>query len=76
MVNVRLHWVGQRIQPVLDLASLLADGVEWAGVAGGIGAAGATERVLVAEVVARGATDLGHGGRKAGRGKTDVEVVW
>jgi len=75
VVDVRLHWVGQSVQPVLNLASLLADGVEWARVTGGIGAAGATERVLVAKVVSGGATDLGHGGKER-QGVSDIKVVW
>ena len=59
--HVRLHGVCQRVQPVFDLAGLLTNRVKRAGVAGGICATGPAKRVLVAEVVARGATDLGHG---------------
>lgn len=59
--HIRLHGIGHGVQPVLNLACLLANGIERAGVVGGIGTGGPAERVLVAEIVARGATDLGHG---------------
>jgi len=60
--QVRLEWVAESVQPVLDLTRLLADGIERGRVVGGIlsrGPAGA-KRVLVAKVVACCASDLRH----------------
>lgn len=59
--NLRLHWIGQRVQPVFNLACVLANSIKWARVVGGICATGPAKRVLVAEVITRGATDVGHG---------------
>lgn len=50
----RLDGLGEGVQPVLNLACLLSNGVQRAGVARGIGALGATERRLVSQVVSRG----------------------
>ena len=64
--EVGLDRLAERVQPVLDLARLLADGVERRRVVGRVVArragAGVEARVLAGEVVAGGATD-GHGGR-------------
>jgi hypothetical protein len=69
--HARFYRVGQRVQPVLDLAGLLADGIQRAGVAGGVLPAWPVrEWVLVAEVVARGAAYLRHVcGLDKGRGE-------
>ena len=62
--QVRLDRLAERVQPVLDLARLLADGVERRRVVGRVAARrpGVEARVLALEVIAGGATD-GHGGR-------------
>lgn len=62
--QVGLDRLAERVQPVLDLARLLADGVEGRRVVGRVAArrAGVEACVLALEVVAGGATD-GHGGR-------------
>lgn len=65
--HVRLDRLAQRVQPILDLACLLADGVERRRVVGRVAArrtrAGVEASILALEVVAGGATD-GHGGRR------------
>jgi hypothetical protein len=64
--EVRLDRLAERVQPVLDLAGLLADGVEGRRVVGRVAArrarAGVETRVLALQVVAGGAAD-GHAGR-------------
>lgn len=62
--QVRLDRLAERVQPVLDLARLLADGVEGRRVVGRVAARGPGVEacVLALEVVAGGAAD-GHGGR-------------
>jgi hypothetical protein len=64
--EVRLDRLAERVQPVLDLAGLLADGVEGRRVVGRVAArrarAGVETGVLALQVVAGGAAD-GHAGR-------------
>jgi hypothetical protein len=64
--QVRLDGLAECVQPVLDLAGLLADGVERRRVVGRVAArracAGVEARVLALEVVASGAADR-HAGR-------------
>lgn len=50
----RLDGLGESVQPVLNLACLLPNGVQRARVARGIGPLRATEWRLVAQVVSRG----------------------
>lgn len=61
--QVRLDGLAERVEPVLDLAGLLADGVEGRRVVGRVAARrpGVEARILALQVVAGGATD-GHGG--------------
>lgn len=65
----RLDGVGERVQPVLDLASLFPQLLERTGVVGGaVTATSAPEGALVAQVVARGTAYLRHdGGRRKER---------
>lgn len=70
----RLHRVGQRVQPVLNLACLLPDGVQGTRVVGGFGSPRAAEWALVAEVVARGASYLGHDWWRGGEGRVESVV--
>jgi hypothetical protein len=64
--QVRLDGFAERVQPVLDLARLLADGIEGRGVVGRVAArrtrAGVEACVLAGEVVPCGTADR-HAGR-------------
>ena len=44
--DLRLDWVRQSVQPVLDLARLLSDGIEWTGVIGGICSSRTSKAIL------------------------------
>lgn len=59
---IRFERIGHCIQPVLDLAGLLADSIQRAGIVCCIISPRSAKGILVAEVVARSATDLGHSG--------------
>lgn len=56
----RFHRVRQRIQPILNLAGLLTDGVKRAGIIGRIGPTRPIKAILATQVVARRATYLSH----------------
>ena len=56
----RFHRIRQRIQPILNLAGLLTNGIEGAGVVGRIGSAGPMKAILSSKIVARRATNLSH----------------
>lgn len=61
-VNSRLHGLGEGVQKVLDLVGLFPQLVERAGVVcGAVAASSIAEGALVAQVVAGGAANLGHG---------------
>jgi hypothetical protein len=57
--DVRLDGIAQRIQEVLDLAGLLPDRIERAGIVGHV-CARSTKGVLIREVVTGCPSDLGH----------------
>lgn len=60
--NIRLDWVGHRVQPVLNLAGLFSDRIQGARIVNGISSPRTLEGVLMAEIVSRSAPDLRHGG--------------
>ena len=70
--NVRFNGVCQCIQPVLDLACLLSNGIQRTGVVCRVGSPRTSEGVLVSEIIARGATDLRHGGQTNKQEKRNV----
>lgn len=62
--NVRLNRVSQCVQPVLNLAGLLPNGVQRTRITGRVCPRRTpSEGVLVSEIIARGAADLRHGGQ-------------
>ena len=61
-INIRFNRISHCIEPVLDLASLLADRVQRTRIVRCIIPPRPAEGVLVAEVVARCAANLGHSG--------------
>jgi hypothetical protein len=69
--HLRLDRIRNSVQPIFNLACLFTDGIQGAWVVGCSGGSGAAKGVLVAKVIACGATNMRHGsGALVVRGST------
>ena len=70
--NIRLNRICQCVQPILNLASVLANSIQRTRVTCRVCPPRTPKGILVPQIVARGAADLRHGRVKEGRGEEDT----